>query len=234
MGAVVNKNLANVVSILGVLPICIFFRDNGYQFLIPLMIYNNIMDDLDGILAARLKIKSEFGAILDNVCDAVVHTVFVMVVGMHFGGVCATAGLVATAAILVRVVTRLDPAFVKSATGSPTNELIRHVLFILLLTQSLASDPTPFLSAAFALHSVSMLAPFSMPHMIRARSKSAAAIILVNVALVAAWLTPYAAGVIAASFVVTYLYSFATGAIRWLNTNSRVQPEMRRTADEPR
>ena len=46
--------------------------------------YNNFMDDLDGVLAAKLNIRSDFGALLDNVCDAIAHTVVVMAVGMHF------------------------------------------------------------------------------------------------------------------------------------------------------
>ncbi len=41
------KNLANVVSILGILPIAILFMKDGYQYLIPLIVYNNIMDYLD-------------------------------------------------------------------------------------------------------------------------------------------------------------------------------------------
>ena len=69
--------MANVVSILGVLPICILFGEHGYDYLLPLIVYNNIMDDLDGVLAAKLNIKSNFGARLDNVCDAIAHSVFV-------------------------------------------------------------------------------------------------------------------------------------------------------------
>ena len=73
------RNVANVVSILGVLPLCVLFCEYGYQYLIPLIVYNNIMDDLDGVLAVKLDIKSEFGAMLDNVCDAISHSVFVFV-----------------------------------------------------------------------------------------------------------------------------------------------------------
>ena len=42
------------------------------------------------------------------------------------------------------------------------------------------------------------------------------AIGMVNVALLVAWLLPYAAPVVAMSFVVTYLASFAAGGARWL------------------
>ena len=97
LGTSVYRNLANIVSILGTLPVAILFMKDGYEYLIPLIVYNNIMDDLDGVLAAKLKINSPFGAILDNVCDAIAHSIFVMMLGMQIwanqggmsGGVCA-------------------------------------------------------------------------------------------------------------------------------------------------
>ncbi len=212
------------MSILGVLPICILFWDHGYEYLIPLIVYNNIMDDLDGILAAKLNIKSNVGARLDNVCDAIAHTVFVMVVGMHYaqeaghpyvGGLCLASSLLASIAIIVRVVVRLDSCSV-SGVGSPTNELIRHVFFVLLMAQIRDFEPSSFLIAVFALHTVSMVVPLRMPYLIRSLTKSALAIGLVNVALLVAWLVHYAAPVIAVSFFVTYLYSFVAGGISWL------------------
>ena len=224
----VLRNLANIVSILGVLPICILFGEHGYQYLIPLIIYNNVMDDLDGVLAAKLNIKSNFGANLDNLCDSVAHTVFVMVVGMHFaqeagnpylGGFLLASSLLATVAMIVRVVTRIDPSFV-TGMGSPTNELIRHIFFVLLMEQIFGFDPTPFLIATCVVHAVSMLVPFKMPYLIRSLTKSALAIAMVNVSLLVAWLLPYAAPVVAASFAVTFLASFAAGGIRWLRTET--------------
>lgn len=223
---VVFRNLANIVSILGVVPICILFGEHGYQFLFPLIIYNNVMDDLDGVLAAKLNIRSDFGALLDNVCDAIAHPVFVMVVAMHFaqdiahpylGAVCLTSGLVATAAMIVRVVTRISPTTV-TGTGSPTNELIRHVLLVLILADIYNSFlPAPYLAAIFAFHAVSMIVPFKMRFLIRGMTKSALAIGMVNIALLVAWLSPYAAPIVAASFFVTYLASFVVGGIRWKN-----------------
>ncbi len=117
----VVRQLANVASILGLLPLCVLFVADGYQFLIPFIVYNNFMDDLDGTLAAKLNIRSTFGANLDNVCDAISHTAIVMVVGMHYGGLCAFASVLAAAAIVIRGVARLDPTAIKSF-GSPTNE----------------------------------------------------------------------------------------------------------------
>ena len=226
-GKMVLGNLANIASILSVLPICILFRERGYQYLVPLIIYNNVMDDLDGVLAAKLNIKSDFGALLDNICDAIAHTVLVMVVGMHFaqeaaghpylGGLCLASSLLATVAIIVRVVTRIHPSSV-TGMGSPTNELIRHILFVLLVTPIFEFDPKPLLIAVFIVHAVSMLVPFKMPYLIRSLTKSAIAIGMVNVALIMAWLLPVAAPVVAASFVVTYLSSFAAGGFRWLRT----------------
>jgi phosphatidylserine synthase len=221
---IVLRNLANVVSILGVLPICILFGESGYQYLFPLIIYNNVMDDLDGVLAAKLNIRSNFGALLDNICDAIAHTVFVMVVGMHFaqeacdsftGGFCLATSLLASVAMIVRVVTRINPTSV-TGTGSPTNELIRHVFFALLVARAVGFDPTPYLSVTFVFHTVSMLVPFKMPYLIRSLTKSVVAIGMVNIALLVAWLLPDAAPVVAASFVVTYLASFAVGGTRWL------------------
>jgi phosphatidylserine synthase len=119
-------NIPNIVSILGILPLALLFIDNGYQYIIPLIIYNNIMDDLDGILATILRLKSDFGAQLDNVCDAVAHTLFVMVIGMHYGFICGFISLITLVSILIRVVSRLT----SSVTGSPTNELIRGLYFL--------------------------------------------------------------------------------------------------------
>ncbi len=226
LGKTVYKNLANVVSILGVLPVALLFVEDGYQYLIPLIVYNNIMDDLDGILAGKLNIRSPFGAILDNVCDAVAHTVFVMAVAMHVwtdqgdvcGGVCAAVGLVAAMALVLRVVSRLDPAAV-AGTGSPTNELVRHMFFILLLSQIFDFPPAPLLIAVFLFHAVSMLVPYRMPWLIRSLTKSATGIGLLNVSLVMAWLVPYATPLIAAAFLLSYLLSFAWGGIWWVNQN---------------
>ena len=220
----VIRNLANIVSILGVLPICILFGEHGFQYLLPLIIYNNIMDDLDGILAEKLNIRSNLGALLDNVCDAIAHTIFVMFVGMHYfqeiraeeaglpylGIICLASSLAAIIAMIVRSVIRIIPSSAKG-TGSPTNELIRHVFFGLLLTQISGYNPTPYLIAVFLLHCVSMLVPFKLPYLIRTLTKSATSIGMVNVTLLVAWLLPATVPYIATAFVATYLTSFASG-----------------------
>ncbi|MBN4061890.1 MAG: hypothetical protein COA57_03920 [Flavobacteriales bacterium] len=203
---IIYKNLPNIVSILGVLPLVLLFREDSFQFIIPLIIYNNIMDDLDGILAVKLNIKSDFGARLDNVCDAISHTILVMVIGMHYSLICGLISLVAVAAILIRSVSRLSPSKV-DGMGSPTNELIRHLLFVLLLADMFSFNPAWPLVMIFLMNTISMFIPYPMPYMIRSQAKTIPAILLVNITLILAWLLPYTTPVIAGGFILTYFYS---------------------------
>ena len=156
-----------------------------------------------------MNIKSDFGARLDNLCDGISHCIIIMAAGMQYGVISAAAALIAVTGIMLRVVSRLAPSAVTGA-GSPTNELIRHILFVLLLTPIFNLNASLLLSAVFILHAVSMNMPYKMPYLIRSITKSATAIGLVNAALVIAWLFPYATPLIAASFILTYLYSFRT------------------------
>ncbi len=213
----IYKNLPNIVSLLGVLPLSILFLDNGFQYLVPLIIYNNIMDDLDGILAEKLNLKNQFGGTLDNVCDAVAHIIFVMALGFHYGIICSMAGLVAVTAILIRVTSRITfPA--KISTGSPTNELMSHMLLILLTADYIGFNPVPALIAVLLLNTVSMLLPYPMHYMIRALMKAAPAVGLVNISLMVAWLVPLTAPVIAFCFFASYLYSFIAGRVWRIST----------------
>ena len=212
---VIYRNIPNAVSILGIIPLPLLLMNDGYKFVIPLMIYNNIMDDLDGIVAVKLGLQSEFGCILDNVCDGLAHAVFVMVIAMHHGVVCGAVSVVAILAIELRTVSRLRPSGA-AASGSPTNELVRHMLFILLLGETYAFKATPFLITAFILNAISMIAPLPMSYLLRSMTKSAVTIAMINLALLSAWLLPISTSVIAACFFVTYVLSFIAGAIRWL------------------
>jgi len=211
------KNLPNIVSLLGVLPLAILFFKDGFQYLIPLIIYNNIMDDLDGILAVKLNLKSDFGAALDNVCDAVAHIIFVMVMGTHYGVAVSLVSLVAVVAILLRVTSRVGSTS-KINTGSPTNELMRHMVLVLLMAKYFEFVPVPALIAVIFLNSISMLSPLPMPYLIRSLAKSAPAIGLVNVSLLMAWLIPSATPAIAFCFLATHLYSLITEGTRWLKS----------------
>ncbi len=210
----VYKNIPNIVSILGVVPLAMLFLEDGFQYLLPLILYNNVIDDLDGILAAKLDLKSEFGAALDNVCDAVAHILVVMAVGMHYGGICALLSLVAAISILLRVVFRLPPASDASG-GSPTNELMRHILFALVVAQYFEISPEPFLAAVFVLNAVSMQVPYPLRYSIRSLTTSVTAVGGVNVALGVAWWFPIMAPAIAACFMATYLYSLVAGGLSW-------------------
>ena len=118
-------------------------------------------------------------------------------------------------AILVRVVQRLAPS-PATGTGTPTNELMRHLLLLAILQGSFGFDITPYLVAAYLLNSASMLVPFAMPHPIRSQAKTATAIAGVNAALAIAWCVPVTAPFMAAAFFGTYLYSFVVGGMGWL------------------
>jgi phosphatidylserine synthase len=214
-GNVVYRNLANAASILGVLPLALLFLEEGYLYVIPLIIYNNVMDDLDGILAAKLHIRSRFGADLDNVCDAVAHVALALAVGAHFSGLVLMGSMIASASIILRVTSRLNPNAVPGV-GSPTNELMRHMLFVLLLTHMFEVDPELYLILIFSLHVVTMNVPFKLPFLIRGLAKTATTVTLVNVTLVAAWLIPSVTPFIAMAFIATYLYSFMIGGTQWL------------------
>ena len=220
-GNFLYRNLANAVSILGVLPLALLFLEDGYRYLVPLIIFNNVMDDLDGILAAKLHIRSRFGADLDNVCDVVAHGILVLAIGAHFGGLVLMVSLIAMASIILRVTSRLNPDVVAGG-GSPTNELMRHMLFLLLLTQMYDVDPELYLVLTFLLHSVTMIMPFKLPILIRGLAKTATAVTLVNVALVTAWLLPIVTPLIAAAFITTYLYSFVIGGRQWLKEREKI------------
>lgn len=209
------RNLPNAVSILGVLPLILLFGDDGARFLLPLLIYNNVMDDLDGQLAVKLELKSEFGAMLDNVCDAVAHVIFAMVVGMTAPPALAVLSIVAVVSIVLRTTSRVTPS-TGPRGGTATNELMRHVVLALTATTYLGWDPMPFLMAAFALNAVSMHVPYAMPHLIRSRTKTPIGIALVNASLLLAWLVPVTAPVLALCYWLPYLYSLIGGGATWL------------------
>jgi len=220
-GNFVYRNLANATSILGVLPLVLLFLEDGYRYLTPLIIFNNVMDDLDGILAAKLNIRSRFGADLDNVCDAIAHVALLLAVSAHFGGFILITGMIAATSIILRVVTRVNPEG-QTGNGSPTNELMRHMLFVLLLTQMFDVAPELYLALIFMLHSVTLIAPFKLPILIRGLAKTVTLVTLVNVALVAAWLIPSLTPFITAAFISTYMYSFVVGGVQWLKEKDEI------------
>ena len=209
-GNFIHRNLANAASILGVLPLVFLFLDNGFQYVIPLIIFNNFMDDLDGFLARKLNTRSRFGADLDNVCDAVAHIGLALAVGAHFGNFVIAASAIAAGSILVRIVGRLNPKGI-GGTGSPTNELMRHMLFVLLLAGQFDFSPEYALIAVFLIHAISMVIPYPMPHPIIDGANSGLTLGLVNLALLAAWLVPILTPVVSAAFLLAYLYGLMAG-----------------------
>jgi len=214
------RNLPNAVSLLGVLPLALLTLVDGAWFLIPLMIYNNIMDDLDGHLAVKLDLKSDFGATLDNICDAVAHVIFVIFVGTRYDVACTALCIVAIAAILLRITSRVVPG-PKRSGGSPTNELMRHIVLVLIATDTLGWSAPPFLIAVFALNAVSMLVPYPLPHLIRSQMTSTIGVAMVNAILLVAWWTPVTAPLIAVAFGVPFLYSLIIGGIGWLRRSEQ-------------
>ncbi len=71
---------------------------------------------------------------------------------------------------IIRATTRLDP---DTASGdSPTNELMRHLLLVLLLSPIFGFSIEPVLIAVFLVNAVSMLVPYKMTTTIRAQAKS--------------------------------------------------------------
>ncbi len=117
--------------------------------------------------------------------------------------------------ILLRTTARVDPSS-DAGGGTPTNELMRHILFVVVLARTYDFDPAWALSAVFVLNSFSMLAPFEMPHLVRSRATTATRVAILNLALLVAWLIPHAVAIIAAPFFATYLYSLVVGMLRWL------------------
>ena len=174
------------------------------------------MDDLDGILAKSLGIQSRFGATLDNICDAVAHILIIWVVVSRAEWFVIPFALTATAAVIIRSTTRIECSEGTSQRGSPTNELMRHVLFLTLLSNYYEFSTDWYLGILLILHSLSLLVPFKMPHLIRAKTNGIIPIALINLILVLAWQVQQLTAVIALCFVSTYLYSFLSGGITWI------------------
>lgn len=209
------RNIPNIVSILGVLPLALLFLDNGFQYIIPLIIFNNIMDDLDGALASKLNLRSKFGADLDNVCDAVAHSLIVIAVGIHFGTYCSLVAMLPATAIILRIVTRLQ-ATDSTCYGSPTNELTRHIMFVICLSTMFSFNPEPYLMIVFVLNTISMLIKIPMPHLICNQVNTHLKMVFLNLLMISILVVPMTAPYIIGIFIVSYIYSFlALGVVRF-------------------
>jgi len=210
-----RKNLANVASILGILPIPLLFLPGGYRYVVPVIMFNLIMDDLDGLLARRLSIGSKFGSNLDNVCDVMAHSVFVLLICRELGTEYLVFSAIPVSAVLLRIAYRLTTAGPTIDMGTGTNELIRHLFLLIVLASHFGFDPAPYALAILALHSVSMLCFCKMPWLLRSMARTIPTIALVNLALMAAWWSPKAAPFVAVAFGATYLFSVVVGPVQW-------------------
>jgi len=93
---------------------------------------------------------------------------------------------------------------------------VRHVFFTLLLSATLGFDPDILLIIVLLLNTVSMSVPIKMTAMIRSQAKTVSLVVLVNLALIAAWLFPVAAPYIAAPFFLAYIYACIQGGTQWM------------------
>jgi len=211
-GVHIYKNCANFISLLGLAPVCLLFYDGGFQFIVPFIIYNNIMDDLDGMVAKKLGIRSQFGANVDNICDAVAHSAIVIAVGTHFGGVLIVFSLVAAFSIVLRTANRIEPNSI-AGEGSQTNELLRHAMFILLIGEMVELNVVPVLAVIFLMNSISMLLPIRLPFMFAHYAKTPASMAWFNISLMLAYWVQPLTYLIGAAFFMTYIYSFSKALI---------------------
>jgi phosphatidylglycerophosphate synthase len=205
------QNIPNTVSILGVLPLALLFTENGFIYIIPLIVFNNIMDDLDGILARELKLQSEFGARMDNLADSVAHTLFIFAIGSQFGLWTLLFGLLPVSAFMIRSVSRLGNA---KGGGSPTNELIRHLLFVLVLSEIITFNISLVIILLYLAHTITMLWELPMPHLIRSWAKSSFLIALVNTSLIMVWIAPDTVYYVGGAFLITYVISASSALFR--------------------
>ena len=207
VGTYIYKNCANLLSLLGVAPLFILFQEGGFQYIIPLIIYNNIMDDLDGAVAKKLKIRTQYGSNLDNICDAVAHSIIVISVGIHFGGNLTLFSVVAVSSIILRIANRFELGS-NFEGGTQTNELMRHIMFILLISELGEFNPSQILASVFVLNSISMLITIPFPFMLVHFANNPTSLTLFNLSLILAFLVKPLSYIFGGAFFLTYIYSF--------------------------
>jgi len=213
--AILYRNIANICSILGVLPFVLLLRPDGFQFLPILIVYNNVMDDLDGYLAKKLGIQSRFGAQLDNLCDGIAHVAVVWAVAVHFSEITLGLAMLVTVSMILRITQRLENLDMGSL-GSPSNELMRHILFLLVFEQFFGIRIEVYLWLVFGFHSLSLIAPFKMPHQLRANANTPSLLLLINLSLGMALWVPSTVPFIMSLFMTAYVYSFIVGGLSWI------------------
>ncbi len=211
------RNIANLISLLGIAPLLLLLLPEGLSWIPWVIVLNNIADDLDGLVAGWLNIRSQFGAHLDNVCDAVVHGGIVMVLASSLAPIGLTIGFLAACSVVIRSTRRLSPN--SSPGGSPTNELMRHCLLAMIMADLGWISASLVLPVIFLLHAISMQLTENMPWMIRSLARSPAQIIMLNIILLAlvAYPAPWLVGLTTLIITGGYILSFIKAVLSRLS-----------------
>ena len=85
---------------------------------------------------------------------------------------------------------------------------MRHLLFVLLLSNIFAFNPEYILIIVLFLNTISMSSSKKMTAMIRTQAKTVFLVVLVNISLIISLLLPIFTPYIAIVFFGTYLYDF--------------------------
>jgi MFS superfamily sulfate permease-like transporter len=86
---------------------------------------------------------------------------------------------------------------------------MRHIFFVLILSDIFTFNPEYILVVVLILNIISMSSSKKMTTMLRSQAKTAFLVILVNVSLILSLLLPILSPYIAFIFFVTYLYAFS-------------------------
>jgi hypothetical protein len=136
----------------------------------------------------------------------------VIAVGTYFGGALTVISLIAAFSIVLRTAARIDPNSI-SDQGTQTNELLRHIMFILLIGEMTGLNLVPILTTIFLMNSISMLLPTRFPFMLVHYAKTPVSMMWFNISLILAyWFQPLTY-LIGAAFFITYIYSFSKALI---------------------
>ncbi|WP_020405443.1 CDP-alcohol phosphatidyltransferase family protein [Hahella ganghwensis] len=208
------RNTANLISLLGISPLLLLLLPEGLNWLPWVIVLNNIADDLDGLAAGWMNIRSQFGAHLDNVCDAIVHGGITLILASHLDLFGMLAGYLAACSVVIRSTRRLIPD--AAPGGSPTNDLMRHSLVAWLVAEQGWAPLDIILPGVFLLHAVSMQISTPMPWLIRSLTRTPAQVIFLNICLCLLIIFPTSWPVACAAFTLftPYLASLTKGLVQ--------------------
>ena len=123
-----------------------------YHYLPLIAAINLLADDLDGMVARRLNVSSEFGRYLDLVCDTASHSFLLMVVAANHGAL----SIIIAPVILMSMFYRLSKSASQTIgkdNGTTTNEYIVSLQLVVALELSWDLD-LEYLLAALAVLSI--------------------------------------------------------------------------------